>query len=154
MAPLQDSLTNYQAITHKAISTVNQHTFSAIGCGDLLIHIPNGCTNFKILLRDILHTPNIVQTLISIRLISNAGYSITFKDGTCTICDSNGTVMGKIPKQEGLYRVNKGGVQIIFTYVQESHEKTREDWSISSPMVVSSCVMVFITLGAMCLSHW
>jgi len=82
MTPLRNSLTNYRAIAPKSISVANQLTFSAIGCRDLLIHVPNGHSDSKILLRDVLHMPDIAQTLISVGLISNAGYSVTFKDGS------------------------------------------------------------------------
>jgi len=85
MTPLREPLVNYWAIAPKPISTANQCTFSAIRHGDLTIHVPNGHTHSKILLWDILHTPNIMQMLVSVRCISDAGYSVTFKGGTCTI---------------------------------------------------------------------
>jgi len=56
ITPLKDSLTNYQVISPGPIGAANQHTFDAIGCGNLTILIPNGNTNTRILLRDVLHT--------------------------------------------------------------------------------------------------
>jgi len=87
MTPLRDSLAEYRAINPKPISTTNQRTFNAIGHSNLMIKVPNGNTHSKILLWDILHTPDIAITLISIRLVSNAGYSVLFRDGMCTICN-------------------------------------------------------------------
>jgi len=83
MTPLKDTLTNYQAIPPRLIGAENQHTFYAIGRGDLMILVPNGNTNSRILLRDVLHTPDVVLTLISIRCISEKGYSILFKEEKC-----------------------------------------------------------------------
>ena len=117
MTPLQESLTNYRAIAPKAINATNQLTFNAIGHGDHLIQVPNECSNSKILLRDVLHTPDIAQTLISIRLISDAGYSVTFKDGACTIRDSNGAIVGKIPEWDGFYKVDRGECLSASTHI-------------------------------------
>jgi len=50
MTPLREPLVNYQTITPNTISAANQHTFSAIRCGDLTIHIPNSHTHLNILL--------------------------------------------------------------------------------------------------------
>ena len=45
--------------------------------------------------------------MVSVGLISNAGYSVIFKDGVCTIRDPSNTVIGRIPKQHGLYKVDR-----------------------------------------------
>jgi len=107
MTPLKDSLTNYRVIPPRLIGTVNQCTFDALGCSNLMILVPNGNTNSRILLRNMLHTPDVMLTLISVRCISNAGYSILFKDRTCTICDGKNAIMGKFPKRDGLYKVDR-----------------------------------------------
>ena len=109
MTPLREPLVNCWEITPKPINAANQCTFSAIGCRNMIIHVPNSHTHTKILLWDVLHTPDITQTLVSIGCISNAGYSITFKDGTCTIHNVNNVIMGRFPKRNDLYQVNRGG---------------------------------------------
>jgi len=72
---------NYVTIAPMPINTVNQHTFHAIGQGDLPIHMPNASRFTKITPKDDLHTPDIALMLISASFINQAGYSITFKDG-------------------------------------------------------------------------
>src|SRR5882672_1152324 len=107
MTPLGRSLLNYRSINPKPISAANQRTFSTIGRGDLKIRVPNGDTHSNILLKDVLHTPDIALTLVSVGLISDAGYAVLFKDGTCTIRDKSNTVVGQFPKQDGLYKVDR-----------------------------------------------
>ena len=85
MTPYWMALTNYTAILPMPISAANQHTFHAIGQGDLPIHMPNGNGFTKITLKDVLHTPDIALMLVSIGLINQASYTVTFKGGTCMI---------------------------------------------------------------------
>ena len=94
MTPYRDTLVNYVTIAPMPINAEYQHTFHAIGQGDLPIHVPNASRFTKITLKDILHTPDITLTLISISLINQASYSITFNDGMCTICDSGHKLFG------------------------------------------------------------
>ena len=48
----------------------------------------------------------VVLTLVSIGLINKAGYTVTFKGGMCTICDTANKVIGGFPKQDRLYYIN------------------------------------------------
>jgi len=77
-----------------------------IGQGDLPICVPNGKAFMIIILHNVLHTPDIVFTLMSVGLIDKARYMVTFKGGTCVICDSVHTMVGCFPRREGLYRVD------------------------------------------------
>jgi len=88
MTPYWQALVNYAAITPKPINVANQLTFHTIRCGDLPIHVPNGPNFSNITLRDVLYTPDITQTLVSVGLIDNAGYTVTFMGGTCIIHDA------------------------------------------------------------------
>ena len=85
MTRYQMALTNYASIPPMPINAANQHIFHAIGQGDLPICVPNGNGFIKITLKDVLHTPHIALILVSIGLIHQAGYTITFKDRTCMI---------------------------------------------------------------------
>ena len=106
MTPYKEALANYSVIMPKPINAANQHTFHAIGQGDLPICVPNGKAFTNITLRDVLHTPEIVFTLVSVGLIDEAGYTVTFKGSTCTICDASHKMVGCFPKREGLYWVD------------------------------------------------
>ena len=67
-------------------------TFWAIRHGDLTIHV--------------LYTLDISITLVSIGLIVEDSYSVTFQGGMCTIHDKHNHVIGAIPRHDGLYHVN------------------------------------------------
>jgi len=105
MMPYHSCLTNYSTITPKAISAANKHSFNAIGCGSLKIDIPNGKSTTSIVLKEVLHAPDIAATLISVGHIDQAGYLATFKSGTCTIHNENGNTVGLIPAQNSLYKI-------------------------------------------------
>jgi len=87
MTPYKKALVNYTGIMPKLINMANQHTFHAIGCGNLPICIPNSLSFSNITLWNILYTPDISQTLMSVSLFDDARYTMTFANGTCTICD-------------------------------------------------------------------
>jgi len=59
----------------------------------------------KITLKDVLHTLDIALMLVSVSLINQAGYTVTFKDGTSTICKMTYKLVGHFPKRDGLYKV-------------------------------------------------
>ena len=58
MSPYRDHFENYAPITPKSITAADKHHFQAIGKGDLQIKIPNGHSMTTILLKDILHCPD------------------------------------------------------------------------------------------------
>ena len=95
MAPYKEALVNYTVIMPKPINAANQHTFHAIGQGNLPICIPNSKGFTKITLHDVLQTPDIAFTLMSMGLIDEAVYMVTFKGGTCIICDTAHMMVGK-----------------------------------------------------------
>src|SRR5882724_6107519 len=107
----------------KPINAANQCTFHAIWRGDLPIRVPNGQSFSNITLLDVLCTPDFAQTLVSIGLIDDAGYTVTFANGTCTIRDTAHKTIGLFPKWEGLYKVD--------TYLRDSTSTSSLDTSLS-----------------------
>jgi len=106
MTPYKQALVNYAAIVPKLINVVNQHTFHTVGCSNLPICVPNGVKFSNITLHGILYTPDIAQTLVSIGLIDETRYNMTFMDSTCSICNAACKIVGHFPKRERLYRVD------------------------------------------------
>ena len=85
----------------------NKQCFLAIGSGDLVIEIPNGVTASKLTLKDVLYSPEIGYTLVSIGKLDVLGYCVSFHDGQCTVHTPADTVLGQIPKSvRGLYCVD------------------------------------------------
>jgi GAG-pre-integrase domain len=84
---------------------VNKQKFNATGVGEMIVEVPNGMDTSKMRLTEVLYSPEIGFTLISIGWIDNAGYLSTFGQGQCEICGSDGNVVGIFPKTHGLYHV-------------------------------------------------
>ena len=55
---------------------------------------------------EVLYSPAVGYTLVSIGCLDQLGYSVTFGDGTCTIRSPDDDVIGRVPKTHaGLYHV-------------------------------------------------
>ena len=102
----RDHFENYVFIAPKQITAADKHYFQAIGKGDLCIKIPNGSNQTTILLKDVLHCPDMGLTLISIGKITRAGYKVIFKGSICRIYNTKDKVIGQIMARNGLYQVD------------------------------------------------
>src|SRR5271170_4524751 len=105
MSPYRDHFENYVKIMPKPITAADKRCFQAIGKGDLRIKIPNDLKNTTVLLKDVLHCPDMGLTLVSIGKITNAGYKVIFRGPNCRIFDPRDKVIGNITVENGLYRV-------------------------------------------------
>ena len=97
-------LTNFTEIEARPITAADKRTFNVTGKGDMYIDVPNGSETSRILLRDVLYSPNMGVTLVSIGKITDAGCTALFHGSSCRIFDSSRTLLAEIPKQYGLYR--------------------------------------------------
>lgn len=105
MSPYRELFINFTPINPpKSIRAADKTTFEAIGKGDMRIEVPNGRGNSHILLKDVLYTPNIAFTLISIGHCDSAGLHCTFGGNRCLLCNQSGQILAAIPKIHGLYR--------------------------------------------------
>ncbi|SJL02247.1 uncharacterized protein ARMOST_05573 [Armillaria ostoyae] len=106
MTPSRHRLMNYMAIKPRGIMAADKKKFEALGKGDMYITIPNGKNQTtKVLVKDVLHAPNLRVTLLSVGRITQAGYSLDFKDEECRIFDKKHHQIGSIPHVNGLYRL-------------------------------------------------
>jgi hypothetical protein len=87
MSPYRDHFENYIPIMPKSITAADKRHFQAIGRGDLRIKIPNGTSATTILLKDVLHCPDMGLTLVSVGKITAAGCKVIFSGPTCEIFD-------------------------------------------------------------------
>ena len=76
--PYRDHFKNYISIMPKSITAADKQYFQAIGKGNLRIKIPNSSSTTTILLKDVLHCPDMGLTLVSIGKIASAGYKAIF----------------------------------------------------------------------------
>ncbi|OJA08610.1 hypothetical protein AZE42_09794 [Rhizopogon vesiculosus] len=97
-------------IPPKTFVATNKQHFAATAMGDMVIDIPNGADMTKLTLTEVLFSPEVSYTLMSIGRLNKLGYSTTFMDGTCVIRDPAGAVIGRVAKSGcGLYRVVHDG---------------------------------------------
>ena len=106
LSPYHNHFVSFHTTPPRSFDAANQQSFSATRVGDMLVEVPNGADMSTIRLIEVLYAPEIGYTLISIGRIDNAGSTVTFGGGCCTITTVSGTVIGKIPKSpKGLYHV-------------------------------------------------
>jgi hypothetical protein len=115
MSPSCERFIIYQHIEPIPIKAANKGMFYAIGTGDLWVEVPDGESSTSITLKDVLYTPNLSNTVISINWISLASYSITFEDSKCIIKDKRwNMVIGIIPMSPNrLYKVKHAYTAVI-----------------------------------------
>ena len=82
----------------------DKRTFNAIGRGNMYVDVPNGKRTSRVLLRDVLYSPSMNITLVSIGGITSSGSSVLFNGNVCRIFDQSKALIAEIPKQNGLYR--------------------------------------------------
>ena len=103
MSPYHDHFEDYVLITPKPIMAADKWYFQAIGRGNLWIKIPNSSNSTTVLLKDILHCPDMELTLVLIGKITAARYKVIFRGLTCRIYNPKDKVIGQINTKNGLY---------------------------------------------------
>lgn len=106
ISPYADDFESLTNIAPRTFTAANQQGFEATGKGDMIISVPNGLDFTKLRLTEVLYSPEVGYTLVSIGRLEDQGLTSTFSQGYCTITTEDGEVIGKIPKSSnGLYRV-------------------------------------------------
>jgi len=106
LSPYHDQFLTYEDIPAKSFTAVNKQQFNAVGSGEMVIDVPDGMDISKMKLTEVLYSPEVRYTLISIGHLDKAGFSATFGQGQCEIHSSDGEQMGTIPKSmKGLYHI-------------------------------------------------
>lgn len=106
ISPYRDMFNNYVDTPPKSLNAANKRKFVAVGKGDMVIEVPNGVDASRLQLTEVLYSPEVGYTLVSIGRLDECGYATTFGDGKCTIRDENGDTIGQIPKSaKAVYKV-------------------------------------------------
>ena len=96
MSPYWGHFEDYVPIIPKSITAADKQYFQAIGKGNLQIKIPSGISTTTVLLKDVLHCPDMGLTLVSVGKITAAGYKVIFRGTTCRIYDCKDKIIGQI----------------------------------------------------------
>lgn len=106
ISPYRDSFVSLSIIPPKHFTAANKQSFAATGIGEMVIQVPNGLDVSKLRLTEVLFSPDVGYTLVSIGRLDENSFSATFANGLCTIVDPDGDVVGQIPRStKGLYHV-------------------------------------------------
>ena len=109
MSPDESLMHDLRKITPRTITGANGDTFTSDTRGTLTIPIPKdqyGNTG-TLVLKDTLYCPNMPNTLVSIGKLDDSGYKFEISNGILWIYDGQqGTTIGRIPKDNGLYKIN------------------------------------------------
>ena len=89
------------------LNTANQQCFPATGLGSLPIHMPNGDAYSELVLHNVLHTPSVAYTLVSLSALDAEGYHMSIANGYLEILDSDGQRLRQVMRTpRKLYHVN------------------------------------------------
>ena len=98
ISPYKSDFNDFQTIETRHFRAANKQTFSTIGKGELVVDIPNDNGSTQLRLQEVLYSPEVSYTLISIGRLNEDGFSIMFGGGKCIIHDENKDLIGVIPK--------------------------------------------------------
>ena len=89
----------------KSIATADKCYFQATGKGNLRIKMSNGKIMSFILLTDVIYSPKMGLTLVSISKLADAGFHSHFMS-CCKIFNGRDKVIGDVPQRNRLYQVD------------------------------------------------
>ena len=101
----RNALKNFIQIHPKSFWAANKQNMTAVGMGKMIINIPDGADVSQLKLTEVLYSPEVGYTLVSVGWLDEKGFEVTFSGGKCTIKGPNGEHVGAVPKSKGLYCV-------------------------------------------------
>ena len=84
--------------------------------GDVPVYLLNRDKMTQSLLKDVVHTPEMAFSLISVRHLDDANCTVLSKDGICMIKNPAGHIMAMIPHSNGLYWIFLSNIQPKLEY--------------------------------------
>lgn len=90
LSPYRDQFVTYHDIPLRLFAVANKKDFHMVGTGEMVVEVLNSVDILQLRLTEVLYSPEIGYTLISIGCLDDAGFSTTFGQGWCEIQNSNG----------------------------------------------------------------
>ena len=98
ISPYQSDFTSYNCLDPPVyLNATNQQQFAAVGVGSLAIHAPNGATSSTVTLHDVLHSPSVGCTLISLGALDKRGCHALLGSGDLELFAPGGEQVACIP---------------------------------------------------------
>ena len=106
ISPYREDFESFTEIPPMSFSAANKQKFNALGKGEMVIDIPNGIEISQLRLTEVLYSPEVGYTLVSIGRLDEKGFSARFSDGKCIIRGPDDECIGMVLKNKrGLYKV-------------------------------------------------
>lgn len=106
ISPYHEDFENFENIPPMHFCAANKESFSAVGKGKMVIDVPDGADISQLQLTEVLYSPEVSYTLISIGKLNEKGFKATFHDGKCVIKGPDGVHIGAVPKtKKSIYKV-------------------------------------------------
>ena len=99
---------SFTEILPMSFSAANKQKFNASGMGEMVIDIPNGVEISQLRLTEVLYSPEVGYTLVSIGRLDEKGFSFSakFGDGKCIIHGPDDECISKVLKNKReMYKV-------------------------------------------------
>ena len=94
ITPYRDAVQNFVKITLRSFQAANKQSFRVVGMGEMTIDILNNVNILKLRLTEVLYSPEVGYTLVSVGRLDDAGFDVPFADGKCTIHEWNSKLVG------------------------------------------------------------
>ena len=78
LTPYRDALKNFIKIPPKLFCAANKQKMSAVGMGEMTVDVPNGADVSKLQLTEVLYSPEVGYTLVSVRKLDDKGFELIF----------------------------------------------------------------------------
>jgi hypothetical protein len=98
ISPYRNQFENFQPITPRHFRAANKQTFSTTGKGELVVDVPNGSGETQLRLHDVLYSAEVGYTLVSVGRLDEAGFTVMFGGGKCTLVGEDGVEIGMVPR--------------------------------------------------------
>jgi hypothetical protein len=106
ISPYYEQFVNFQECLRQIISTANKQEIEVTRMGDLMIEAPRPRGVSKVRLTNILYTPLIGYTLISLSQVDHTGYSTIIMEGILNLVDhQDNSIIGEISQENGIWQV-------------------------------------------------
>ena len=107
ISPYRNQFERFEHTVPRQFHAANKDTFSTIGKGELIIRIPNGADHTELRLSNILYSPNVGYTLVSIGRLDENGFSALFGKGKCVLRGPDDELLGEVLKSsQSVYKID------------------------------------------------
>jgi len=92
-----NALKNFIEIPPKSFRAANKQNITAVRMGEMTINVPDGADVSQLKLTEVLYSPEVGYTLVSVGRLDEKGFEVIFSGGKCTIKGPNGEHVGAVP---------------------------------------------------------